>query len=182
MNNKFMNPRSLLPFTVVIYGMTQFPCFGAEDDVVTQERIDGIAEPPANFFRCHVSRCRLSTDLVSVEATTEWLPAIALVFSKLSTDPVSVEAATGQLLNESVCLFARRFSLKVAAPTDSESMASDSSHLSSPGVAGLSLLPPTQGRWRAFSENFICDCLVISPQKYRSWRCRLTPCHTLTLL
>ena len=45
----------------------------------------------------------------------------------------------------------RRISLKVAAPTDARSVASKTFHFCFIGVAGQSLLPPTRGRWRAFS-------------------------------
>ena len=77
----------------------------------------------------------LSTDPASVEVATEQLTVVATARSKLSTDPVSVEAATGRLLNGPIGLFARRFSLKVAAPTDAGSVESDQFHLSSLGLA-----------------------------------------------
>ncbi len=123
---------------------------------------------------------KLSTDPVSVEATTEWLNSSPTTKSKLSTDPASVEATTEWLLNESHGLFARRFSFTVAAPTDAGSVESDQFHLSSLGLAFQSLLPPTRGRWRAISDNPFCSSLVILPLKYRSWRCLITPCLTLT--
>ncbi len=101
--------------------------------------------------RQQLSGFKLSTDLVSVEATTEKLPPGTMQKGKLSTDLVSVEATTEQLLNESIAWAARRFSLKIAAPTDTRSVESKKFHSCSIGVASQSLLPPTQGRWRVFS-------------------------------
>ena len=44
MNIGFINPRAILPFVIVIYAMTQSPYVGAEDDFLTEERIDDVAK------------------------------------------------------------------------------------------------------------------------------------------
>ena len=67
---------------------------------------------------------KLSTDPVSVEATTEKLHAASLKKGKLSTDPVSVEATTEKLWNESIAWFTRRIRLNVAVPTGEGSLES----------------------------------------------------------
>ena len=54
MNIGFINPRAILPFVIVIYAMTQSPYVGAEDDFLTEERIDDVAKQPANFAQIRV--------------------------------------------------------------------------------------------------------------------------------
>ena len=54
-------------------------------------------------------------------------------------------------------MIARRISLKVAASTDARSVESKTIYSGSIGLAGQSLLPPTRGRWRAFSITAFHD-------------------------
>jgi hypothetical protein len=113
-----------------------------------------------------LSSFKLSTDPVSVEAATGQLTRGQSRYGKLSTDPESVGATIEELRTNSIGWFTRRISLKVAASTDAGSVESKTFLFCFVGLAGQSLLPPTRGRWRAYSVTTFRDD---SSQGSRPW-------------